>query len=319
MTTKTYRLRASDIERKWRVLDASGRPLGRIASDAARLLLGKHKPTYEPHLAMGDHVIVINAGEVILTGNKASQKVYYRHSGHPGNLHERSFAQQMERDPRKVIETAVKGMLPHNPRGRELFRHLKVYAGSEHPHEAQVNAGTGARARRRANAEARAAAAPAPAIEVEESVVEEPMVEAPVAEAPAADEPMVEEPVAEAPAADEPMVEEPVAEAPAADEPMVEEPVAEAPAADEPMVEEPVAEAPAADEPMVEAPAETVEEAVSEASPERLTGALSRYRRDELDAEAERLGITIESEWRKSDVSDAITAYYEANPLDEEE
>ena len=177
MTTKTYRLRASDIERKWHVLDASGRPLGRIASDAARLLLGKHKPTYEPHLAMGDHVIVVNAGEVILTGNKASEKTYYRHSGRPGNLHARSFEQQMERDPRKVIEIAVKGMLPHNVRGRELFRHLKVYAGAEHPHEAQVNAGTGARARRRANAEARAAAAPAPAVEVEEPVVEEPMVE----------------------------------------------------------------------------------------------------------------------------------------------
>ena len=254
MTTKTYRLRASDIERKWHVLDASGRPLGRIASDAARLLLGKHKPTYEPHLAMGDHVIVVNAGEVILTGNKASEKTYYRHSGRPGNLHARSFEQQMERDPRKVIEIAVKGMLPHNVRGRELFRHLKVYAGAEHPHEAQVNAGTGARARRRANAEARAAAAPAPAVEVEE-----------------------------------------------------------------PMVEEPVAEAPTVEEPVAEAPVEAAEEAGSEATSERLTGALSRYRRDELDAEAERLGVTIESEWRKGDVADAISAHYEANPLDEEE
>ena len=257
MTTKTYRLSAKQFDRRWQVVDAGGRPLGRVASEAARLLLGKHKPTYEPHLAMGDHVIVINAGEVILTGNKASQKVYYRHSGHPGNLHERSFAQQMERDPRKVIETAVKGMLPHNPRGRELFRHLKVYAGSEHPHEAQVNAGTGARARRRANAEARAAAAPAPAVEVEEPVVEEPVAEEPAEEA--------------------------------------EEPVAEAP------VE--AAEEPGSDE----------------AHTERLTGALSRYRRDELDAEAERLGVTIESEWRKGDVADAISAHYEANPLDEEE
>ncbi len=254
MTTKTYRLRASDIERKWHVLDASGRPLGRIASDAARLLLGKHKPTYEPHLAMGDHVIVVNAGEVILTGNKASQKTYYRHSGHPGNLHARSFEQQMERDPRKVIEIAVRGMLPHNVRGRELFRHLKVYAGPEHPHEAQVNAGTGARARRRAAAEARAAAAPAPAVEIEEPVAEEPMVE-------------------------------------------------------EPTVEEPVAEA----------PGEAAGEATSEAAPARLTGSLSRYRRDELDAEAERLGFTIESEWRKGDVVEAISAHYEANPLDEEE
>ena len=248
MTTKTYRLRASDIERKWHVLDASGRPLGRIASEAAHLLLGKHKPTYEPHLAMGDHVIVVNAAEVILTGNKASQKTYYRHSGYPGNLRQRSFAQQMERDARKVIETAVRGMLPHNVRGRELFRHLKVYNGPEHPHEAQVNAGTGARARKRAAAEARAAAVAEAAREVEE-----PMVEA---------------------------------------------------------VEEPVAEAPVV---------EAVEETAAEVAPERLTGSLSRYRRGELDAEAERLGITIEDEWRKGDVVDAIAAYYDANPLDEDE
>ena len=249
MTTKTYRLRASDIERKWHVLDAGGRPLGRVASEAAHLLLGKHKPTYEPHLAMGDHVIVVNAAEVILTGNKASQKTYYRHSGYPGNLRKRTFEQQMERDPRKVIETAVRGMLPHNVRGRELFRHLKVYNGAEHPHEAQVNAGTGARARRRAAAAERAAAAAAPAVEAEEPVAEEPMVEEPVAEA----------------------------------------------------------------------PVEAVEETVSEAAPERLTGSLSRYRRAELDAEAERLGITIEDGWRKGDVADAISAHYDANPLDEEE
>ena len=248
MTTKTYRLRASDIERKWHVLDASGRPLGRIASEAAHLLLGKHKPTYEPHLAMGDHVIVVNAAEVILTGNKASQKTYYRHSGYPGNLRARSFAQQMERDARKVIETAVRGMLPHNVRGRELFRHLKVYNGPEHPHEAQVNAGTGARARKRAAAEERAAA------------------------------------VADA--------------APAVEEPTVE------------AVEEPVAEAPAV---------EAIEETATEAAPERLTGSLSRYRRGELDIEAERLGITIEDGWRKSDVVEAIAAYYDANPLDEDE
>ena len=252
MTTKTYRLRASDIERKWHVLDASGRPLGRIASEAAHLLLGKHKPTYEPHLAMGDHVIVVNAAEVILTGNKASQKTYYRHSGYPGNLRARSFAQQMERDARKVIETAVRGMLPHNVRGRELFRHLKVYNGPEHPHEAQVNAGTGARARKRAAAEARAGA------------------------------------VAEA--------------APAVEEPTVE------------AVEEPVAEAPA-----VEAIEETATEAATEAAPERLTGSLSLYRRGELDIEAERLGITIEDGWRKGDVVEAIAAYYDANPLDEDE
>ena len=160
MTAKTYRLRKADMESSWHVLDAGGRPLGRLASEVAALLLGKHKPTYEPHLAMGDYVVVVNAGQVRLTGNKESQKVYYRHSGYPGGLRERSFEEQMDRDPRRVVETAVRGMLPHNSRGRELFRHLKVYAGPEHPHEAQVMAGTGERARKRAARVATAAAEP---------------------------------------------------------------------------------------------------------------------------------------------------------------
>ena len=302
MTTKTYRLRGSDIDRKWHVLDASGRAVGRVASDAARLLLGKHKPTYEPHLAMGDHVIVVNAGEVILTGNKASQKIYYRHSGHPGNLHERSFEQQMARDPRKVIETAVRGMLPHNVRGRELFRHLRVYAGPDHPHEAQVMAGTGARVRRRAAAAARAkAAASAPPVD-----------EAP--SAPPVDEALPAPPVDEAPPA--PPVDE-APPAPPVDEAPPAPPVDEAPSAP------PVDEAPPAP-PVDEAPpeptdAEAVMEPSSDAAPARLTGSLARYRRDELDAEAERLGITSEDGWMKSDVVDAVAAYYEANPLSEEE
>ena len=160
MTTKTYRLSAKEFDRRWQVVDAGGRPLGRVASEAARLLLGKHKPDYEPHLPMGDHVIVINASGVVLTGNKAQQKIYYRHSGYPGNLRQRTFEEQMERDPRKVLERAIKGMLPHTRLGRELFRHLRVYSGADHPHEAQLRAGTGARARKRAAAEARAAAPP---------------------------------------------------------------------------------------------------------------------------------------------------------------
>ena len=131
MTTKTYRLSAKQFDRRWQVIDAGGRPLGRVASEAARLLLGKHKPDYEPHLPMGDHVIVINASEVVLTGNKAQQKVYYRHSGYPGNLRKRTFEEQMERDPRKVVERAIRGMLPHTRLGRELFRHLRVYAGAD--------------------------------------------------------------------------------------------------------------------------------------------------------------------------------------------
>ena len=177
MTTKTYRLSAKQFDRRWLVVDAGGRPLGRVASEAARWLLGKHKPDYEPHLPMGDYVIVINASEVVLTGNKAQQKVYYRHSGYPGNLRQRTFEEQMERDPRKVLERAIRGMLPHTRLGRELFRHLRVYSGADHPHEAQLRAGTGARARRRAAAEARAAEAalaePPPEELVEDEVVED--------------------------------------------------------------------------------------------------------------------------------------------------
>jgi large subunit ribosomal protein L13 len=131
------------MERRWHVLDAKGRPLGRLASEAAQLLMGKHKTTYEPHLAMGDFVVVVNAREVGITGSKATQKVYYRHSGYPGGLSERTLQEQLDRDPRRVVERAVKGMLPSTALGRELFRHLKVYAGPNHPHQAQVRAGTG--------------------------------------------------------------------------------------------------------------------------------------------------------------------------------
>ncbi len=194
MTTKTYRLSAKQFDRRWQVVDAGGRPLGRVASEAARLLLGKHKPDYEPHLPMGDYVIVINAAEVALTGNKAQQKIYYRHSGYPGNLRQRTFEEQMERDPRKVLERAIRGMLPHTRLGRELFRHLRVYSGADHPHEAQLRAGTGARARRRAAAEARAT----------EAALAEPPPEELVEDEVAADEPTVDETAAdEAPAAEE--------------------------------------------------------------------------------------------------------------------
>jgi large subunit ribosomal protein L13 len=153
MTTRTFRLSKNDMDRSWHVLDARGVPLGRIASEAAKLLLGKHKPTYEPHLAMGDFVIIVNAGQIAFTGAKATQKVYYRHTGYPGGLRERTLQEQLDRDPRRVVEMAVRGMLPHNVRGRELFRHLKVYSGPTHPHEAQLKAGTGARAKKRVGVE----------------------------------------------------------------------------------------------------------------------------------------------------------------------
>ncbi|MSQ30861.1 MAG: 50S ribosomal protein L13 [Dehalococcoidia bacterium] len=216
MTTKTYRLSANDIDARWHVLDAAGTPLGRVASEAAKLLLGKHKATYEPHLAMGDYVVVLNAAKVALTGDKTRQKVYYHHSGYPGGLAERTYVQQMARDPGRILERAIRGMLPHNVRGRELFRHLKVYAGAVHPHEAQFRAGTGERARKTAAKAAAVVAAPRAVVATEGA---------------------------------------------------------------------------------------------------RLTGSLARYRREELDTEARRLGIAVQSGWTKTDVATAIQGMYEANPV----
>lgn len=137
---RTYSTKASDIEREWLVMDASGKTLGRLASEAARLLKGKHKPIYSPHLDVGDYVIVVNAAKVRVTGNKLTQKIYYRHSQYPGGLKSTSLKRMMETHPTRVIEHAVKGMLPHNRLGAAMFKKLKVYPGVEHPHQAQVKA-----------------------------------------------------------------------------------------------------------------------------------------------------------------------------------
>ncbi|MDQ6682231.1 MAG: 50S ribosomal protein L13 [Chloroflexota bacterium] len=134
---KTYAVKANEIERRWWVVDASGQTLGRLATRVATLLEGKHKPTYSPHLDTGDHVVVLNAGKIRVTGNKLVQKRYYRHSNYPGGLKEESLEALMARKPELVIERAVKGMLPQNRLGRAMFRKLKVYAGSAHPHQAQ--------------------------------------------------------------------------------------------------------------------------------------------------------------------------------------
>jgi large subunit ribosomal protein L13 len=134
---KTYAVRASDIERQWWVVDATGQTLGRLATRIATLLEGKHKATYSPHLDLGDHVVVINAAGIKVTGNKLTQKRYYRHSGYPGGLKEESLQTLMARKPELVIERAVKGMLPQNRLGRAMIKKLKVYSGSEHPHQAQ--------------------------------------------------------------------------------------------------------------------------------------------------------------------------------------
>jgi large subunit ribosomal protein L13 len=135
---KTYSPRASDISRQWHLVDASGKTLGRLATQIATLLKGKHKPIYTPHMDTGDFVVVLNASKVLVSGKKADQKMYYHHSGYPGGLKSRNFNEMMRKKPSRIIELAVKGMLPHNRQGRAMLRRLKVYAGDTHPHQAQI-------------------------------------------------------------------------------------------------------------------------------------------------------------------------------------
>lgn len=139
---RTYSTKSSDIRREWRVIDASDKVLGRLATEVACLLRGKHKSIYVPHLDTGDYVIVVNAKKVRVTGRKAKQKVYYKHSGYPGGLKLTTFEEMMETYPSRVIKYAVKGMLPKNALGRAMLKKLKVYDGPNHPHGAQVKAGS---------------------------------------------------------------------------------------------------------------------------------------------------------------------------------
>ena len=134
---KTYTAKAQDVERKWYVVDAQGKTLGRLATQIATILRGKHKPIFTPHVDCGDFVIVINAEKVVVTGQKLDQKKYYRHSGYPGGLSEITLRDQLKKFPERAIEAAVKGMLPKNKLGRQMFKKLKVYAGPNHPHAAQ--------------------------------------------------------------------------------------------------------------------------------------------------------------------------------------
>lgn len=134
---KTFSAKPETVERSWYVVDAEGKTLGRLATEIARRLRGKHKPEYTPHVDTGDYIVVVNAEKVRVTGNKASDKTYYRHTGYPGGLKSMSFDQLIDHAPERAIETAVKGMLPKNPLGRAMYRKLKVYAGAEHPHAAQ--------------------------------------------------------------------------------------------------------------------------------------------------------------------------------------
>jgi len=135
--TRTYSAKQADITRKWYVVDANGKTLGHLATRVAIVLRGKHKPTFTPHMDTGDHVIVVNAEKIHLTGNKVRTKTYYRHSGYPGGLKAETAKDVLARKPSEVVERAIKGMLPKNPLGKQMARKLNVYAGPTHPHHAQ--------------------------------------------------------------------------------------------------------------------------------------------------------------------------------------
>jgi large subunit ribosomal protein L13 len=134
---KTYSAKPESVERDWYIVNAEGKTLGRLAAEVAHRLRGKHKPEYTPHVDTGDYIVIVNAEKVSVTGNKAKNKMYHRHSGYPGGLYSMSFEKLIDKAPERVIQSAVKGMLPRNPLGRAMFKKLKVYAGEEHPHTAQ--------------------------------------------------------------------------------------------------------------------------------------------------------------------------------------
>ncbi len=191
--TKTYTATVSELQRNWRVFDAAGRPLGRLASEVAQVLKGKDKPYYSPHLDTGDFVIVVNASKVAVTGKKMTDKKYYRHSIHPGSLKEISFEKMLATHPGRVIELAVWGMLPKNSLGRDLKRKLKVYAGATHPHSAQAKEAA-------APAKAGRPGVPRPAKKVRmKKAAAAPRAEAPAPPVPVAAAPSVPTPMAEPP------------------------------------------------------------------------------------------------------------------------
>ncbi len=134
---KTFSAKPDAVQRDWFIVDAAGKTLGRLAAEIALRLRGKHKPEYTPHVDTGDYIVVVNAEKIQVTGKKASDKIYYSHSEFPGGIKGISFEKLIDKAPTRVLEIAVKGMLPHNPLGRAMYRKLKVYAGTEHPHSAQ--------------------------------------------------------------------------------------------------------------------------------------------------------------------------------------
>jgi large subunit ribosomal protein L13 len=244
---KHYNPRISELVNDWQVLDASGQVLGRLATQVATFLMGKHKPSYVPHMLTGDFVIVINAKEIKVTGLKAEQKIYRRHSQYPGNLKEIPYARMQERQPERIIELAVKGMLPKNKLGRQMLKRLKIYAGAEHPHSAQI-LGSERREEREAAAVAKAEAA---AVEAAKTAQKKPAAKkaaAPKAEAVVAEAVVTEAVATEAVETAEaaPKKKAPAKKA-AAKKPAAKKPAAKKPAAKKPAAtKKPAAKKPAA-------------------------------------------------------------------------
>jgi large subunit ribosomal protein L13 len=217
---KQYNPKASDIVNDWQVVDADGQVLGRLASQVAMYLMGKHKPTYVPHMLTGDFVVVINASKIKVTGLKAEQKIYKRHSQYPGNLKEIPYARMQERQPTRIIELAVRGMLPKNKLGRQMMSRLKIYAGAEHPHSAQILGSERRPAREEAaaaKAEAAAAVAKKAAPKKASAPKKAPAKKATAAKKPAAKKAAAKKPAAKkATAAKKPAAKKPAAKKPAA-------------------------------------------------------------------------------------------------------
>ena len=225
---KQYNPKASEIVNDWKVVDADGQVLGRLASQVAMYLMGKHKPTYVPYMLTGDFVVVINASKIKVTGLKAEQKIYKRYSQYPGTLKEIPYARMQERQPTRIIELAVKGMLPKNKLGRQMMTRLKIYAGEEHPHSAQI-LGSDRREEREAAAEAKAEAAAKAASKPAAKKASAPKAEAAAtkkapAKKTAAKKPTVTKPAAKKPAAKKATA----AKKPAATKPAAKKPAAKA-------------------------------------------------------------------------------------------
>ncbi|MBT4126063.1 MAG: 50S ribosomal protein L13 [Chloroflexi bacterium] len=232
---KQYNPKASEITNDWQVVDADGQVLGRLATQVAMYLMGKHKPTYVPHMLTGDFVVVINASKIKVTGLKAEQKIYKRHSQYPGNLKEIPYARMQERQPTRIIELAVRGMLPKSKLGRQMMSRLKIYAGAEHPHSAQV-LGSERRPEREAaaaaKAEAAAAAKPAPKKAAAKKSAPKAEAAAVATEAVETAEAAPKKAPAKKPAAKKPAAKKPAAKkATAAKKPAAKKPAAKKPAA----------------------------------------------------------------------------------------